>query len=75
MNSSVVASRVLKIRPGALDQLRINSQLPVHRTCGRGGSASTLLNHFFELRTEDTSVVAIKRDMEPITFLALDNEF
>ena len=38
-------------------------------------SASPLLNHFFELRTEDTSGVAIKRDMEPIPFLALDDEF
>src|SRR6266498_6166237 len=32
-------------------------------------------NHFFKLRTEHSSVVAIKRDMEPIPFFALDDEF
>ena len=33
-----------------------------------------LLNHFFKLRAKHSSVVAIKRDMEPIPFLALDDE-
>ena len=34
-----------------------------------------LLNHFLQLRAEHGSVVAIKRDMEPIPFFALDDEF
>ena len=40
-----------------------------------GYQISGLLNYFFKLRAEHSSVVAIKRDMEPIPFLALDNEF
>ena len=43
--------------------------------CSQCHFSLMLLNHFLELRAEDTSVVAIKRDMEPISFLALDNEF
>jgi hypothetical protein len=34
-----------------------------------------LLNYFFKLRAEHSSVVAIKRDMEPIPFFTLDDEF
>ena len=40
-----------------------------------GGSTLSLLNHFFKLRAEHSSVVAIKRDMQPIPFFALDDEF
>ena len=39
-----------------------------------GYRLSELLNHFFKLRTEDSSIVTIKRDMEPIPFLAFGNE-
>jgi hypothetical protein len=49
-----------------VDQLSaFNSQL---------STSSELLDHFLKLRTKDSSVVTIKRDMEPIPFLALDNE-
>ena len=34
-----------------------------------------LLNHFLKLGSEHSSVVAIKRDMEPVALLALDDEF
>ena len=34
-----------------------------------------LLNYFFKLRTKDTPVVAIKRDMKPIPFLTSHDEF
>ena len=34
-----------------------------------------LLNHFLQLSPEHSSVVAIKRDMEPIPFFALHDEF
>ncbi len=33
-----------------------------------------LLNHFFELGTEHVPAVAIKRDVEPITFFALHSD-
>src|SRR6266496_5343201 len=40
-----------------------------------GGSTRSLLNHFLKLCAKDSSVVAIKGDMEPIPFFALDDEF
>ena len=45
------------------------------RSWGRLLPEAALLNHFLELTPEHSSVVAIKRDMEPIAFLALDDEF
>ena len=38
-------------------------------------SKPALLSHFLQLSPEHSSIVAIKRDMEPIPFLALDDEF
>ena len=49
--------------------------VPRLRDQGRSAINSLrLLNHFLELSPEHSSVVAIKRDMEPIPFLALDDE-
>jgi hypothetical protein len=43
-------------------------------SCARAARAM-LLNHFIKLRAEHSSIVAIKRDMEPVALLALDDEF
>jgi len=53
---------------------------PWSRDCGiKADQPSTirnrLFNHFLELSSEHSSAVAIKRDMEPVAFLAFDNEF
>src|SRR5438067_8223769 len=34
-----------------------------------------LFRHLFKLLTKDRPVITIKRDMQPISFLALDNKF
>ena len=39
------------------------------------GCLYKLLNHFFNLSPEHSSVVAIKGNMKPIPFFALDDEF
>ena len=53
--------------------------LPVRRSRGEGGSASSLLHNFLKLRAEhidaSTNPIAAARDVEPLALFTFDSEF
>src|SRR6266516_6065013 len=70
----------VRISPTAEPQSAAKAyQLPVRRSRGGGGSASSLLHNFLKLRAEhidaSTNPIAAARDVEPVALFTFDSEF